>query len=552
MRRKSEKGQAIILAVVAMGLVLVGALGLAIDGATLFGHRTMAQAAADAAAQAAALSILDMTDTAANGNDFTSSGAATPFTCDSSKAGWTPCQYAAANGFTQTSDTVAVSFPGASQLPGVSGLSPDFTPNAVRVTITRNVGATFMRLFGATSSNVSVTAVAAILQAEAPVPIIITHPTLSPSLTVAGTTTIKICGGPQKSIQVNSDGSVGVQGSKTVTLYPPGPYGMTVLGNGGTGVGNTSFDLSKGGPSDTSGNCLGTGTDMALSVSAKATPTFPFTILSGSTGTCANGDLCTGTTGHYYQGTSKIYDPLRYMAAPSDPGGTAPATQSINAGTGDCPTTATGGCTVYFPGKYPTGIGITGTTAIMNPGIYYISGAPNNGNFKGMGFATGSNGDIIMCSTNCVADTSGCCTNGNGMLVYLTNNGGYINVASNSQSTLVGSDLGSAFLGTLFFVARDAPAQSHSFGGGGALSIQGTIYATNCTPGITCLSPGTNMDSSTYQTISLLGGSGNGTQIRGEIITSVLNMGGGGSNGGITMNLNPNLLLPINQVALVQ
>ena len=66
MRRNSEKGQAILLAVAAMGIFLIGALGLAVDGATLYGHREMAQAAADAAAQAAILSVFNGTNTGAN------------------------------------------------------------------------------------------------------------------------------------------------------------------------------------------------------------------------------------------------------------------------------------------------------------------------------------------------------------------------------------------------------------------------------------------------------------------------------------------------------
>jgi len=38
--------------VVAMSILLIGALGLAIDGGQMYAHRQMAQAAADAAAQA--------------------------------------------------------------------------------------------------------------------------------------------------------------------------------------------------------------------------------------------------------------------------------------------------------------------------------------------------------------------------------------------------------------------------------------------------------------------------------------------------------------------
>jgi uncharacterized membrane protein len=42
-----------------MSILLIGALGLAIDGGQMYAHRQMAQAAADAAAQAGIMSIFD-------------------------------------------------------------------------------------------------------------------------------------------------------------------------------------------------------------------------------------------------------------------------------------------------------------------------------------------------------------------------------------------------------------------------------------------------------------------------------------------------------------
>ena len=62
MRRKNQRGQAILLVVLAMGIVMVGAMGLAIDSAQLFSHRGMAQVAADAAAQAAIISMFNGTN----------------------------------------------------------------------------------------------------------------------------------------------------------------------------------------------------------------------------------------------------------------------------------------------------------------------------------------------------------------------------------------------------------------------------------------------------------------------------------------------------------
>ena len=39
MSRANQRGQAILLVVVAMGIFLIGALGLAIDGSQLYGQR---------------------------------------------------------------------------------------------------------------------------------------------------------------------------------------------------------------------------------------------------------------------------------------------------------------------------------------------------------------------------------------------------------------------------------------------------------------------------------------------------------------------------------
>src|SRR3954447_26199137 len=107
MRRNGENGQALVLMVAAIGLVLLGAMGLAVDASQLYGHRQMAQAAADAAAESAILSIFSGTNTGTN-----AFGTAT-FTCTNGSDAHTPCAYAVLNGFGQTSssDVVSVDFP---------------------------------------------------------------------------------------------------------------------------------------------------------------------------------------------------------------------------------------------------------------------------------------------------------------------------------------------------------------------------------------------------------------------------------------------------------
>ncbi len=108
---------------------------------------------------------------------------------------------------------------------------------------------------------------------------------------------------------------------------------------------------------------------------------------------------------------------------------------------------------------------------------------------------------------------------------------------------MVGTPEGSAYKGMLFFSDRTTTVRkSHSLGGGGNLSLVGTLYLTN-TLANTTASP------SNYQSLSLQGNPGNATNITGEIITEALSLGG---TSGITMTLSPNSTLHIRQVALVK
>jgi hypothetical protein len=188
-------------------------------------------------------------------------------------------------------------------------------------------------------------------------------------------------------------------------------------------------------------------------------------------------------------------------------------------------------------------IALKNTTAFVEPGIYYVQ----NG-----GFVCAANCSIAMASP-AVTDTStttgtgtgwdGTATGG-GILVY--NSGtGQINVGSNGSVSLIGSPASSTYKNILFFEDRSAAANTgknaHSLGGGGAMTLQGTIYLTNTLATMTA-------DSTHYQEVDLGGNSGNSTLIQGEIIVGVLGLGG---TGGITMDLNPNASLVVKQVALV-
>ena len=84
-------------------------------------------------------------------------------------------------------------------------------------------------------------------------------------------------------------------------------------------------------------------------------------------------------------------------------------------------------------------------------------------------------------------------------------------------------------------------------GGGGTMSLQGTIYVTNCLSGDSgCTNP---MTATNYQNLILRGGGTGSTLVQGEIITSTLDLGGGGV---IQMNLNAGGSIITRQVALVR
>jgi hypothetical protein len=214
--------------------------------------------------------------------------------------------------------------------------------------------------------------------------------------------------------------------------------------------------------------------------------------------------------------------------------------QSLSAGQGLCPASANKGCTLYYPGLYSGSTAINGknTTSIFVPGIYYLQ----------------SSNYAIDCSANCnlmmATGFTDIYTNTNwtgNVLFYSTGlpanptNAGAFNISANGTVDLVGSPASSSYKGVLFFQDRSSAAQSHSLGGGGSMTLQGTIYLTNT---IATMST----TSTQYQSLTLQGGPGSGTLIDGEIIVGALGLGG---NGNITMNLNSNSVIYVSQIALV-
>ena len=433
-----ESGQAIVLMVVAFGLFAFAALGLAIDVSQIYAQRQMAQIAADAASQAGIMSIFDGTNST-SAHPFGTGSPPAAFTCTTSDLR-TPCIYARNNGFGSTaSDTVTVTFP-----VSVSGatLSTDPVP-AILVIVQRTLKTSFMQFVAQSTSTAKAVSGAAIVSEQSLAPLLITHPTLASALSGGGSASVKVCGGPARSVQVNS--------------------------TSGTAFGGGTFDLSKAGPADSGACTTGTGAD--------------FGTFGGPSG--MPGGISLGTTGHYIQPASPVLDPYAAIAAPAQPP-PAPAKTSLANGVSGCPAAPKKGCNLYSPGLYSSGISVKNETAVFQPGLYYLTGSG--------GFGNAANGDMVM-ATGFPNDPA----TGSGMMVFNTGTG-TLGMGANASAVLRGSDNTSTYQGLLFFQDRTGPAQTHSMGGGGDLILTGSIYMHNTVAIMTA-------DASHYQTLSMKGNS---------------------------------------------
>jgi Flp pilus assembly protein TadG len=536
-----EKGQAVLLVVVAMGIFLIGAMGLAIDVSQLFGNQQMAQVAADAAAQAAMLSIFQGVNTNGATNGTTPAFSAAPdthFTCIANDQR-TPCQYAQMNGF-GSGDTITVSFSTCALTGGICGTVAAGQANQVTVAISRPVSNSFIRMVGGSAfTRIGATGIAATLAVVTPVPILILHPSFRDTLSGNGNFTVKITGGPSRSIQVNSSCS-----SASALFGCNNGNAYSQKGKSG------KIDLTSAGPVLPDGT---TGADFGIFGGPTSQPT---TIL-------------TGNNGKYQQPASPLPDPLLFVLPPGSAAGdpaipagafkTVHSTDALNYG-------CTGTCTLYQPGSYPNGLYIKTDTAIFQPGVYVMNGSTKDGN-KQIAFGIGAGGNVQMCvvsaagkpagwpsvGTGCVADpnldATGHSITGNGMLVYNNSvgNAGTFDISANGSAFLEGtpevdvSGNPTRYAGILFFENHALPAATHNLGGGGTMELLGTIYVTNTVDTI-LKSP------STFQTVHYQGNPGSTTLLIGMIITDELSLGGDSS---INMQLESMGFLKVQQVALI-
>lgn len=339
-RMRRQRGQASLLVLLVISIFLLGFIGFSVDFSNLWFHRQAAQAAADAACQAGAMNLLHNANTGATTGNFDPTAGA--FDCGTGgphgtvNSTATPCLYARENGYSSTaltgneSNMVSVSFPGS--VPNVTPPSASMAPVPfMRVDVLDRVRVFFSPLLtGRKTQDVVASATCGLVLAKAPIPIIVLNPVCEHSFEVSGAATLKIVGGPNKSVQVNSNNATCASATKT-------------SGCSGSGT----IDLSQGGPNFDGSNFGTTGLPAGA----------PSNFIPG--------------TGRWVYPSSTISDPHGLVTPPSIPAA-APKPRLVshlNAEWG-CPDAA--GCIVYFPGFYNRPIVVKGETALFVPGIYYI------------------------------------------------------------------------------------------------------------------------------------------------------------------------------------
>lgn len=573
-KSRGEKGQAVPLLVVALSIVLIGGMGLAVDAANLYQQNQRAQVAADAAATAAAMSIFQGTNTSASNPAKFTLTTSTSITCNASSTEL-PCAYARLNGFGAiNADSVNVDAPVCGGTPnpcaGFDGnLANRFTPDVVRVTITRDTNNTIMKMLGAANTTrIKAVGVAAIVEIKTPVPIIITHPSYPSTLYLNGvnnaTVGIQICGGPSRSVQVNSSN--------------PSAFNPT----GGT------VDLRYAGPSTTYDQSCTTHDGADFSVLGGVT-TKPSEVQLGGAGQYIHSgpipDPFIDVVENGYAGSTADGSP------PQVPLNVAATPTHVLYGTGSCTNPGAGaggnpGCYLFHPGLYksPTwpnglkphdfGSGAT-TYALFEPGLYYVqSTAGVDFTHTAGGNMTDYNGnalaDSVMCTTPPPAPNNTMCGDDQytkkGMLIYNTGPSarptaaGAFNVGTGAQVVFTGPTITQSdgaspahmvpappYYNIVFWQDRNSVAHTgnsaHVLGtGNGCFTFNGaTLYITNTLEIM-------QADPTHYQAVKYAGTPCSNTVNTGDIIVGTLEIKG---NSIITMSLVPFAFVHQDKIALV-
>ena len=615
-RTPADEGQVSVLVVLAVGLFLLLFVGFGVDMTNLFFHRQTAQNAADAACVAAGtdMYVNQINGGSAAGGGFKAgttfdcSGNSAYAPCQyAALNGYSSPSATPLPANTETNG-VHVSFP--ASVPGVVPADSTITGPYpfVEVDVYDEVKVYFASLLSGTpTQTVHALAKCGLLTAQAPVPIIVLDPICTHAFEIQDTSaTLQIIGGPSKSVQVNSNNSTcaaatsqgGCSAGGTVDLQYGGTnftgsdfgvYGAPTAAPSGFKPGTTGAWLHGTPIGDPWANLIAPAVPSTVNPPTKLVGVPPYSTSPGHIqyeDGCP--DLTNGCTeyspGLYTNpivviGYTAIFDPGIYYVTGSQSSGGYCGTVGfgcITKPTGQCragfivdsngvvrpadPTEAAGdgsyGTLFYFStaggGNYESAFfganaGKAGNRTIDNFPLY-IGKDPH---YPGLGMncpnasapqnpgggapplpAGGFAGDIIV----------GPCTGPGGVIPSLRYNYSVQGKDAVNTTQVVN------YHGMLMWDDRannDIQGQPTLSGGGGLL-IAGNLYFHNCpeAPGL-CASPPTDYNAF----FSLGGNTGSSTYIFGNITTDELVQTGGGT---ITMELNPNLVVNILKVALLQ
>jgi hypothetical protein len=562
------------MVVLTLVVFLLAFTGLATDYANFWFKRQAVQGAADATCQAAGMDLYLYAVGQQTANMHFVPGA-TPILCSGSPTP-APCLIAKYNGFdgTLASNNVQMSFPTTVNNPPSGGALSNVAFPYVKVDITTQAPAYFSQIMtGKSTVAVHASATCGLAAPAGPVPIIVLHPTMADAVLMNGAqNSIKVEGGPVRSIQVNSSNA------QAVSL--------------------ATIDLSQAGPSNNGGD---------------------FAVFGGpSTASQSGGTVSFGTRpGSWIYPASPIADPYRDVPQPSTkpPAGTTYVGCYKGAGKcgtqSDCTADATLrgcykingcpnplGCTEYTAGYYgPNGIDVKGNgpdgTAIFDPGLYWIEGGltldSNSTARTSTAVGDGSGGNMFYFSGSpsgkcsgtahsaiCIVANSG--SNGSVDAYYLNGSpspngvpsralqcpGGGANPSglpatiggnvllgpcpgSNGISVTYGDPSGQ-YRGFIFWQDRSATG-SAQWQGGGASLVSGFMYFHQCNANGTGTEPCPAPPAAFNSTFNLGGNPGSASYALGSIVTDSIATNG---TPDITLILSPYNSFPLLKVYLLQ
>jgi len=569
--RARESGQAAVFLVLAMGLFLIGSMGFVVDGANLWFHRQSAQTAADAACTAGAMNMLSA---AAGATPPNPNWIGTSFHCSGStgkvpNSGFTPCQYAAFNGYTssglqanQTGTDVSVTFPGSfSSMPSCSSGTALCKAEAIadtpyiQVNIIDRVQTTFIGMLnGGHTVDVGAHSMCGLSNVLSAVPVLVLNPNAPSSpatntMNAADPSNLTILNGPSKSIQVNSTDAHAVD-LTSVTIGLSGDFSVAARESMSAANG-TNLDWVS---------AAGVISDPFASVPAPAQPPPAPKI----------GSDCPGIPGLGGDASCQHYSPGYYaggitVAPPSGPG----------EGDSDGPPSPTKVVAVFDPGIYYLDGNFTaGPNTCLRPNttpgiarssgtVFYFHGTSTlliSGTSGGMSSGT------FNCATTPVSISSIQCTGSTNPLLSSLPSGGLTGNVLLGPCEAPGGDplqpygdpLGSADpsgeqRGMLFFQDRDSqPANQPKWHASGSFGLIGNMYFHYCKSSSGAGS-GANCDPSAFSDVFNLGsGSGSAAYVVGDIVVDQLRLGEGAGTSPIKVSLNPNAQYYVLKASLLQ